>query len=120
MHVSIVDREITNQNHKLLLQLVSSRLLQGLVNFFLWLSGYVGVLSTWLVAFLRHWSSAAVPVHIYGWLLLIECALITEHKCHLFWSLISRVKECFCPVIPSPNKSKVLSFKEFKVRSLKI
>ncbi|NXV74912.1 OSMR protein, partial [Atlantisia rogersi] len=30
------------------------------------------------------------------------------------------VKEHCCPVIPSPNKSKVLSFKEFKVRSLKI
>ncbi|NXX78094.1 OSMR protein, partial [Urocolius indicus] len=27
------------------------------------------------------------------------------------------VKECCCPVIPTPNKSKVLSFKEFKVRS---
>ncbi|NWH57600.1 OSMR protein, partial [Geococcyx californianus] len=24
------------------------------------------------------------------------------------------MKECFCPIIPSPNKSKVLSFKEFK------
>ncbi|KFQ15431.1 Oncostatin-M-specific receptor subunit beta, partial [Leptosomus discolor] len=27
------------------------------------------------------------------------------------------VKECCCPVIPSPNKSKVLSFKEFKISS---
>ncbi|KAM4639382.1 oncostatin-M-specific receptor subunit beta [Amazona ochrocephala] len=27
------------------------------------------------------------------------------------------VKECCCPVIPSPNKSKVLSFKEFKIGS---
>uniref|UniRef100_A0A8C0AWL5 Fibronectin type-III domain-containing protein n=1 Tax=Buteo japonicus TaxID=224669 RepID=A0A8C0AWL5_9AVES len=35
-----------------------------------------------------------------------------EQKCHLFCSLISRVKECCCPLIPSPNKSKVLSFKE--------
>ncbi|KAK2523267.1 oncostatin-M-specific receptor subunit beta [Columba guinea] len=29
------------------------------------------------------------------------------------WKL-NWVKECCCPVIPSPNKSKVLSFKEFK------
>lgn len=43
-----------------------------------------------------------------------------EKKNHLFCFLISRVKECCCPVIPTPNKSKVLSFKEFKVRSLNI
>ncbi|XP_052634781.1 oncostatin-M-specific receptor subunit beta isoform X1 [Harpia harpyja] len=30
------------------------------------------------------------------------------------------VKECCCPVIPSPNKSKVLSFKEFKISSEKV
>ncbi|KFW07034.1 Oncostatin-M-specific receptor subunit beta, partial [Eurypyga helias] len=30
------------------------------------------------------------------------------------------VKECCCPVIPSPNKSKVLSFKEFKTGSEKV
>ncbi|XP_074992902.1 oncostatin-M-specific receptor subunit beta-like [Calonectris borealis] len=30
------------------------------------------------------------------------------------------VKECCCPVIPSPNKSKVLSFKEFKIGSEKV
>lgn len=78
------------------------------------------VLSTWLVAFLRHWLSAAVPVHICGGLLLVECALAREQKCHLFCSLISRVKECCCPVIPSPNKSKVLSFKECKIDSEKV
>ncbi|NXX17592.1 OSMR protein, partial [Podargus strigoides] len=30
------------------------------------------------------------------------------------------VKECCCPVIPSPSKSKVLSFKEFKIGSDKV
>ncbi|XP_038025865.1 oncostatin-M-specific receptor subunit beta isoform X2 [Anas platyrhynchos] len=30
------------------------------------------------------------------------------------------VKECCCPVIPTPNKSKVLSFKEFKIGSEKV
>ncbi|XP_063177475.1 oncostatin-M-specific receptor subunit beta isoform X2 [Chroicocephalus ridibundus] len=30
------------------------------------------------------------------------------------------VKECCCPVIPSPNKSKALSFKEFKTGSEKV
>ncbi|KFO76491.1 Oncostatin-M-specific receptor subunit beta, partial [Cuculus canorus] len=30
------------------------------------------------------------------------------------------VKECCCPIIPSPNKSKVLSFKEFKTGPEKI
>lgn len=30
------------------------------------------------------------------------------------------VKDCCCPVIPSPNKSKVLSFKEFKIGSEKV
>ncbi|XP_009327707.1 PREDICTED: oncostatin-M-specific receptor subunit beta [Pygoscelis adeliae] len=30
------------------------------------------------------------------------------------------VKECCCPVIPSPNKSEVLSFKEFKISSEKV
>ncbi|NWH50829.1 OSMR protein, partial [Fregata magnificens] len=30
------------------------------------------------------------------------------------------VKECCCPVIPSPNRSKVLSFKEFKIGSEKV
>ncbi|NXA23316.1 OSMR protein, partial [Ibidorhyncha struthersii] len=30
------------------------------------------------------------------------------------------VKECCCPVIPSPNKSKALSFKEFKIGSEKV
>ncbi|NWX43839.1 OSMR protein, partial [Steatornis caripensis] len=33
---------------------------------------------------------------------------------------IKWVKECCCPVIPSPNKSKVLSFKEFKISSEKV
>ncbi|XP_061875023.1 oncostatin-M-specific receptor subunit beta isoform X2 [Colius striatus] len=30
------------------------------------------------------------------------------------------VKECCCPAIPTPNKSKVLSFKEFKIGSEKV
>ncbi|NWQ96069.1 OSMR protein, partial [Burhinus bistriatus] len=30
------------------------------------------------------------------------------------------VKECCCPVIPSPNRSKALSFKEFKIGSEKV
>lgn len=30
------------------------------------------------------------------------------------------MKDCCCPVIPSPNKSKVLSFKEFKIGSEKV
>ncbi|OXB76737.1 UNVERIFIED_CONTAM: hypothetical protein H355_007012 [Colinus virginianus] len=30
------------------------------------------------------------------------------------------VKDCCCPVIPSPNKSKVLSFQEFKIGSEKV
>ncbi|NWH74804.1 OSMR protein, partial [Piaya cayana] len=33
---------------------------------------------------------------------------------------MKRMKECCCPIIPSPNKSKVLSFKEFKTGPEKI
>ncbi|NXY47227.1 OSMR protein, partial [Ceuthmochares aereus] len=33
---------------------------------------------------------------------------------------MKRVKECCCPIIPNPNKSKVLSFKEFKTGPEKI
>ncbi|NXX63823.1 OSMR protein, partial [Scopus umbretta] len=48
-------------------------------------------------------------------LLVIVPALAATVCC---WKM-KWVKEWCCPVIPSPNKSKVLSFKEFKVRSLK-
>ncbi|NWV28777.1 OSMR protein, partial [Origma solitaria] len=49
-------------------------------------------------------------------LLVIAPTLITA-ICH--WKM-KWVKECCCPVIPSPNKSKVLSFKEFKIGSEKV
>ncbi|NXE06438.1 OSMR protein, partial [Lophotis ruficrista] len=49
-------------------------------------------------------------------LLVIVPSLVAVICC---WKM-KCVKESCCPVIPNPNKSKVLSFKEFKVRSLKI
>ncbi|NWV38312.1 OSMR protein, partial [Grantiella picta] len=49
-------------------------------------------------------------------LVVIVPALVVA-ICH--WKM-KWVKECCCPVIPSPNKSKVLSFKEFKIGSEKV
>ncbi|XP_005528089.1 PREDICTED: oncostatin-M-specific receptor subunit beta isoform X1 [Pseudopodoces humilis] len=48
--------------------------------------------------------------------LVIVPALVAA-ICH--WKM-KRVKECCCPVIPSPSKSKVLSFKDFKIDSEKV
>ncbi|NWW61898.1 OSMR protein, partial [Ifrita kowaldi] len=49
-------------------------------------------------------------------LLVLVPALVTA-VCH--WKM-KWVKECCCPVIPSPNKSKVLSFREYKIDSEKV
>ncbi|KAM6391721.1 oncostatin-M-specific receptor subunit beta [Rhynochetos jubatus] len=49
-------------------------------------------------------------------LLVIVPSLVAAICC---WKM-KWVQECCCPVIPSPNKSKVLSFKEFKIGSEKV
>ncbi|NXS63845.1 OSMR protein, partial [Brachypteracias leptosomus] len=49
--------------------------------------------------------------------LLVIVPSLVAAICH--WKM-KWVKECCCPVIPSPNNSKVLSFKEFKVGSEKV
>ncbi|NXU08029.1 OSMR protein, partial [Pardalotus punctatus] len=49
--------------------------------------------------------------------LLVIIPTLVAAICH--WKM-KWVKECCCPVIPSPNKSKVLSFKEFKIGSEKV
>ncbi|NXY69979.1 OSMR protein, partial [Glareola pratincola] len=54
---------------------------------------------------------------LYLLVLLVIVPLLVAAVCR--WKM-KWVQECCCPVIPSPNKSKALSFKEFKVRSLKI
>ncbi|KFO89627.1 Oncostatin-M-specific receptor subunit beta, partial [Buceros rhinoceros silvestris] len=54
---------------------------------------------------------------LYLLILLVVVPSLVAAICQ--WKL-KRVKECCCPVIPSPNKSKVLSFKEFKIGSEKI
>ncbi|NXF05059.1 OSMR protein, partial [Smithornis capensis] len=48
---------------------------------------------------------------LYFLLLLVIVPTLVVAICH--WKK-KWVKECCCPAIPSPNKSKVLSFKEFK------
>ncbi|NXE79833.1 OSMR protein, partial [Cochlearius cochlearius] len=48
-------------------------------------------------------------------LVLVPALVATICRWKMKW-----VKGCCCPVIPSPNKSKVLSFKEFKVSSEKV
>ncbi|NWU83640.1 OSMR protein, partial [Onychorhynchus coronatus] len=53
---------------------------------------------------------------LYFLFLLVIVPTLVAAICH--WKK-KWVNECCCPAIPSPNKSKVLSFKEFKVRSLK-
>ncbi|NXT25881.1 OSMR protein, partial [Syrrhaptes paradoxus] len=50
---------------------------------------------------------------LYLLVLLVIVPLLVAAICH--WKM-KWVKECCCPVIPNPNKSTVLSFKEFKVR----
>ncbi|OWK57802.1 oncostatin-M-specific receptor subunit beta [Lonchura striata] len=49
--------------------------------------------------------------------LLVIVPTLVAAICH--WKM-KWVKECCCPVIPSPSKSKVLSFKEFKIDSEKV
>ncbi|NWU70792.1 OSMR protein, partial [Pterocles burchelli] len=48
---------------------------------------------------------------LYLLVLIVIVPLLVAAICH--WKM-KWVKECCCPVIPSPNKSTVLSFKEFK------
>ncbi|XP_065717792.1 oncostatin-M-specific receptor subunit beta isoform X2 [Patagioenas fasciata] len=54
---------------------------------------------------------------LYLLVLLVIVPSLVAAICH--WKL-NWVKDCCCPVIPSPNKSKVLSFKEFKIGSEKV
>ncbi|KFQ76444.1 Oncostatin-M-specific receptor subunit beta, partial [Phaethon lepturus] len=54
---------------------------------------------------------------MYLLVLLVLIPSLVAAICH--WK-IKWVKECCCPVIPSPNKSEVLSFKEFKLGSEKV
>ncbi|NXI80037.1 OSMR protein, partial [Rhipidura dahli] len=54
---------------------------------------------------------------LYLVLLIVIVPTLVAAVCH--WKM-KRVKECCCPVIPSPNKSKVLSFKEYKIDSEKV
>ncbi|NXI62080.1 OSMR protein, partial [Anseranas semipalmata] len=54
---------------------------------------------------------------LYLLLLLVIVPSLMAAMC--LWKM-KWVKECCCPVIPSPNKSKVLSFKEFKIGSEKV
>ncbi|NXB32576.1 OSMR protein, partial [Eulacestoma nigropectus] len=49
--------------------------------------------------------------------LLVIVPVLVAAICH--WKM-KWVKECCCPVIPSPNKSEVLSFKECKIDSEKV
>ncbi|NWI88095.1 OSMR protein, partial [Pitta sordida] len=57
------------------------------------------------------------PNTLYFLLLLVIVPTLVAAICH--WKK-EWVKECCCPAIPSPNKSKVLSFKEFKSDSEKV
>ncbi|NXE35658.1 OSMR protein, partial [Ptilorrhoa leucosticta] len=54
---------------------------------------------------------------LYFVFLLVIVPTLVAAICH--WKM-KWVKECCCPVIPSPNKSKVLSFKEYKIDSEKV
>ncbi|NWS99762.1 OSMR protein, partial [Mionectes macconnelli] len=54
---------------------------------------------------------------LYLLFLLVIVPTLVAAICH--WKK-KWVKECCCPAIPSPNKSKVLSFKEFKIGSEKV
>ncbi|XP_068783314.1 oncostatin-M-specific receptor subunit beta-like isoform X1 [Struthio camelus] len=54
---------------------------------------------------------------LYLLVLLVIVPLVVAALCH--WKM-KWVKECCCPVIPSPNKSKVLSFKQITIGSEKV
>ncbi|NWW70808.1 OSMR protein, partial [Climacteris rufus] len=54
---------------------------------------------------------------LYFVFLVVIIPILVAAVCH--WKM-KWVKECCCPVIPSPNKSKVLSFKEFKIGPEKV
>ncbi|XP_014730975.1 PREDICTED: oncostatin-M-specific receptor subunit beta isoform X1 [Sturnus vulgaris] len=54
---------------------------------------------------------------LYFVFLVVIVPTVVAAICH--WKM-KWVKECCCPAIPSPNKSKVLSFKEFKIDSEKV
>ncbi|NXC64437.1 OSMR protein, partial [Aleadryas rufinucha] len=54
---------------------------------------------------------------LYFVFLLVIVPTLVAAVCH--WKM-KWVKEYCCPVIPSPNKSKVLSFKEYKIDSEKV
>ncbi|XP_058679386.1 oncostatin-M-specific receptor subunit beta isoform X2 [Ammospiza caudacuta] len=62
----------------------------------------------------KHILSANMLYFIF---LLVIVPTLVAAICH--WKM-KWVKEWCCPVIPSPNKSKVLSFKEFKMDSEKV
>ncbi|XP_071437331.1 oncostatin-M-specific receptor subunit beta-like isoform X3 [Pithys albifrons albifrons] len=54
---------------------------------------------------------------LYFLFLIVIVPTLVAAMCH--WKK-KWVKECCCPAIPSPHKSKVLSFKEFKISSEKV
>ncbi|NWV03290.1 OSMR protein, partial [Ptilonorhynchus violaceus] len=54
---------------------------------------------------------------LYFVFLLVIVPTLVAAICH--WKM-KWVKECCCPAIPSPNKSKVLSFKEFQIGPEKV
>ncbi|NWV73819.1 OSMR protein, partial [Dasyornis broadbenti] len=65
----------------------------------------------------RHIDTPYNSNMLYLVFLLLVVPTVVAAICH--WKM-KWVKECCCPVIPSPNKSKVLSFKEFKIGSEKV
>ncbi|KAI1240152.1 hypothetical protein IHE44_0011604 [Lamprotornis superbus] len=62
----------------------------------------------------KHILSANILYFVF---LVVIVPTLVAAICH--WKM-KWVKECCCPAIPSPNKSKVLSFKEFKIDSEKV
>ncbi|NWV64443.1 OSMR protein, partial [Malurus elegans] len=70
-----------------------------------------------LIANFRYIDTPYNSNMLYLIFLLVIVPTLAAAICH--WKM-KWVKECCCPVIPSPNKSKVLSFKEFKIGSEKV
>ncbi|NXQ47851.1 OSMR protein, partial [Catharus fuscescens] len=69
------------------------------------------------IAYFRYIDTPRNLNILYFVFLVVIVPTLVAAICH--WKM-KWVKECCCPVIPSPNKSKVLSFKEFKIDSEKV
>ncbi|XP_074022519.1 oncostatin-M-specific receptor subunit beta-like isoform X2 [Numenius arquata] len=78
--------------------------------------GYTGGGETPIVNF-RYIDTPFNSNMLYLLVLLVMVPSLVAALCR--WKM-KWVKECCCPVIPSPNKSKALSFKEFKIGSEKV